>query len=130
MWLKFFDTPARSRPATIAVAGGILFAILLGLTYLRGLSPSSRSHHHYAKSRESRHGAGRVDDAILRRLCEESRRHSMASAYDHWDLERDDPGAWQEVERGVKRAERLLPLAKRLTLESLRHLAADFHLSA
>jgi len=131
MWLKFLDTLTSSRFArTLAVSASLLFVALFGLTYIHWQRQSSRGHQHYVRSRESRHGLSRLDDATLSRLCEESQRHLVASSYSRWDLERNDPGAWREVERGIKRTEVLLPIAKRMTLESLRHLAADFRIPA
>lgn len=129
MRVKSFDILTRYRAAAaVALAAGLPL-ILLGLTSGHWASLSSRGPQHYTKAHDSRHGSVRIDDLILRRLCEESHRSTVTSSYSHWDLERNDPGAWQEVERGMKRLERLLPLAKRLTLESLQRLSADFGIS-
>jgi hypothetical protein len=64
----------------------------------------------------------------LQKLCEESSHRTHDTSFTEEDLMSGDRHAWQQADKGIENARRLLPLAKKLTLATFREHAKDFHL--
>lgn len=70
------------------------------------------------------------DQEALLRLCTESDRKTNKTFFSGEDLIRGDVNAWQQVAEGIEHARKLLPLAKQLTIATLREHQADFQLES
>jgi hypothetical protein len=68
------------------------------------------------------------DREALQKLCEESSRRTHDTSFTEEDLTSGDRRAWQQAARGIENARRLLPLAKELTIATLREHESEFHL--
>src|ERR1700747_2215781 len=134
--MKFEALRLPNRSRKLAVIFFLCSALLIaGVLSLRFVSSHAlkRELGHFAKSSEAWVSAKSVntadDDRTLRRLCEEGS-HAPDSPFDVSDLERNDPKAWKQANLGIKRAERLLPQAKKLVMESLKAMPQSFNLDA
>lgn len=108
-----------------------LLVILLAIAFdhLKGRPPGNVAHNAQSHAL-GRHDLAEPDKAILHRLCEIKRDGLSGTPYSDEDLRRKDSQAWQQADSGINNAKRLLPLAKRLTLESLEDLAASYGIQA
>lgn len=119
----------RRFPALLLLFISCLLVILLPVAFhhLEGRSPGNAAHN--AKSHAlGRHDLVEPNRAILHRLCEINRDRFSDTPYSDEDLRKNDRRAWQQADSGINNAKRLLPLAKRLTLESLEGLAASYRI--
>src|SRR5581483_1066163 len=124
--------PNRSRKLTIIFC--ICALLLTGAVFsIRYVSPRAlkRELAHFTKGGEARttESADDTHDKTLRRLCEEGSQ-AAEPQFDDSDLESNNPKAWKQVDSGIKRAQRLLPIAKRLVIDSLKSMPENFNLSA
>ncbi len=124
--------PDRSRKLTVIFF--LLSALLIaGVFSLRLFSSRGlkRELGHFAKSGDTlkSDSTDTTHDKTLRRLCEEGSQ-TAESSFDDSDLENNNPKAWKQVDAGMKRAEKLLPLTKRLVIDSLKAMPESFNLSA
>src|SRR5215831_7782382 len=123
MKFEALGLPNRSRKLTVIffLCSAVLIAGVLSLRFASSHA-LKRELGHFAKLAGLPNPATSTttdDNRTLRRLCEEGS-HAADPLYDASDLERNDPKAWKQANAGIKRAERLLPLAKKLVIESLK----------
>ena len=131
--MKFDALRFTERPARMWVALFAAFAILAATTFLmitRYRHGMKRAQEHFANSFDRKSVS--TDDSggkALLRLCEENQLHSNDYRHEAHEQDMNTPEARRLVNLGIERAERLLPLAKKLVIESLRQLPAEFNAS-
>jgi len=135
--MKFEALRLTGRPTRIWIALFAAFAILVAATFLmvtRYRHGMKRAQDHFATTLEINDiksaGSDDLGGKALLRLCEENQLHSNDYRHEAHEGDMNSPEARRLIDLGIKRAERLLPLAKKLVIDSLRELPADLNASA
>jgi len=132
--MKFEALRLTERPHRVWIALFAAFAILAATTsfivtrYRHGMKHAPE---HFAASVDNRSNAdsGDTGGKALLRLCEENSSHSGNYRYQIHRMDRNSPEAKKLENEGIQRAERLLPTAKKLVIDSIRELPARFNVS-
>jgi hypothetical protein len=131
--MKFDALRFTGRPNRLWITLFVSLTILTATTYFafsHYRRQAKRGPEHFTIITDDKSVTGNgSDNKSLLRLCQEnlSSHHRRFNVH---DLEDNNPQAWAQVQLGIKRAERLLPTAKRLVVESLRGLPASFNVSS
>jgi len=135
MSLKSVASAHLSRRVFPSIAAGrsllvfIPLVLLLGLALAHNYWPENLAlgGKHNLKPHKGAHGTSHTHGAALQQPNADTPTHSTASSRSQ-PSDRDGREVQQQIDQGIKRLEALLPLAKQLTLASLKNLAPEFHL--